>query len=658
MRDLAGLRAIKHVTDSTQGRVGLDFESFGTTIRWRGKSRPNPLTHRIAGVGVYAEGQTWYVSVRHLGDNCPLLAVKVWLGDLFDWGRTSQRLWFWNLAYELQICRNEGVDYGDFSDDFNDGMVSGWLAGWGRQLKLKQTTERIFPSLAPLPDFAQTFGKDADMSQFAAEQVAPYGAKDPWLTCLLADASMAEVARRDLARHYRDIDMPMVEPLRDQQEFGVGVDRPALEALRVRKRAEAVAHAEMFKARTTTRVKLSAKVPEVVLGDDGLPVIFKSGKRKGEAKTRLVERLIEVEAGADVASDAQVARWMYEELKLWPTKGLKPGKNGKLPVDRETIERFVTLGNPVATEMVDLVLGYRRADKLCSTYLDVCIEQPEQWGDNRLHPSYHLTGTDTQRLSSSGPSFQNIPVHSEDAKTVAAALLAPTGWKYVIYDMSQIEMRIMAHASKDPALLSAYAWGDDVHARTLAEVRKTFSEAERVTAKITNFSTIYRIGAQSLAVKIKSDEATAQRFIDAFYAAHVGIAPYHAKVIRFLAKHGYAPTLDGFRRYLDGSLSSRTNEPRWGECNKAISTSIQGSAGGIIKIAQRNLHRRWVKAGEYRKRVRFAGQIHDSLLACATDAFAERAAKDMEYEMVNAVKLIVPLEASGAVGQSWADCKA
>jgi len=609
------------------------------------------MTHQLVSAQVATDRAQYYIPVRHAPPhtNVPWLAARAFLNELWAWGRESTNLWFWNLGFELQVSRNEGIAVGAFSDPYRDAMVAAWLCGWGTQqsqqkLRLKETACVRLPELygQKLPSFREAFG-DRDIRELSPVEVAPYGCKDVLLTRRMAEEASKVLHKRQLWAHFVELDMPLVEPLRAQAEWGAEVDIPLLETLRAERLAYCAGLEADFVAATRRTVAMPVKKRKPT-GE-----FYKNGN----PKMAVVVEQEPIEASADISNDHTISRWLYDEMKLWPTTGLKRGGNGNWPLKGWMLERYAA-GTGEGARLAQMILNYRRASKLCSTYLDVMIEQPTMWHDGRLHPSTHLCGTETQRFSSSGPNWQNLPSHSEEAKTVAKAIRARSGNSFVLYDESQVELRLAAHISRDPALVDAYLWGDDVHARTLAEVQKTFPDAQRKDAKITNFSTLYQISARSLAVKIRGDARTAQRFIDAFYLAHPGIRDYHRRMIAFVTKHGYAPTLDGFRRYFPDWRPGA--EPSWSTCNAAINTAIQGSAAGIIKRAQRDLHRRWVAAGLFGDGVWFAGQVHDSLIVECADEHVARVRRDMEECMTSTV-LRVPLAVEGGVGRTWEEAK-
>lgn len=641
------------------GPIGFDTETSGPSIVWRKKSRANPYKAELTGFSV-AYGPNWeyrfYIPVDHAeGGNVSEAAAHEFLQALMDLARRGHRVWAHNWKYDLQVLRNFGVDYGDSSELLNDSMVAAWLAGWGsghKKLALKPLAEARGMGAS---DTFEQMAKKRQARDIPVEEIAPYAGGDAYKAGVLGEEAYAELLRDGLVEHFHTLDMPLVEITRAMEGWGAALDRESLLALKVRLREEADNLAKEFFDLTTVEIMLPVK-EKVAVG------FFKNGNPK--FKTELVMRPLV--SGADVKNDRQVARWCYEELRIWPTS-IRRTKGGKLeklvkngadhfPVDHETVSQWLTLDSTVGKRAATIRLEYAKREKLLSTYLEPMLRLPEMWGDDLLHCSFHLTGTDTQRFSSSGPNLQNVPSRTEEGKAIRAALRARPGKKMVVLDYSQIELRVVAHLSQDPNMLAAYLFDEDIHAQTLAALRELRPDAIRADAKITNFSTIYRISPMSLAVKMATSVRNAELSIEAFYKQYPGIAKFHGKAIRYALKHGYCRTIDGFRRKID-TTPTKWDDIKWSEGNKAINTPVQGSAGGIVKKAMIDAWRTWKAAGVYGVRVNFVCQEHDSLIVEADEDYAEQAERELRFAMENAVKLRVPIKADGGIGDSWSEAK-
>lgn len=659
VRSNADLRALLPQLLAARGiPIGLDTETSGPTIVWRGKKRPDPYRARLTGFSFSLRDANWYVPVAHKLDaeglpatNVTADAAREFIQALLDAVETHElTVVCHNLKYDLQVFKNFGVRIPVFSDKLYCSQVAAWLAGWGsdhKSLALKKLAVRL--GLGEGDTFDEV-AKGRQAEDISVNEIAPYAGRDAWLAAAVLKRAWERLEQLDLTWHYREIDMPQIEILRGAEEAGNAVNAELLRVLEQKLTTEADALKAEFYAKTEWIVDMPVK-RRVPTGE-----LFKNGK----PKLKTIEVPEPTLLGADVSNDGQVSRWMYEELELWPRKGLEKNGANHYPVDKETIEKFCALPG-AAGELARIRLEYGLRSKLISTYIAPLLGLPPQYGDGRLHTSYNVTGTVTQRLSSSGPNLQNLPSRTKEGKLIREALIADAGWKIIVFDYSQIELRICAHISQDEEMIACYVLGEDVHQGTLDGMRREWPGAQRTDAKVTNFSTIYRISAPSLAVKMRTSEDKAEASIEAFYNRFQRVAVYHRQAIAYAAKHGHARTIDGFKRQLDTTPKfnrrSRKMEMSWAVQNEAINTPIQGSAGGLIKIAMRDCHRVWVAKGVYGKKVRFVGQEHDSAIATAVDDFVAEASADLEHAMVNAWKLRVPLAAEGGSGNSWAEAK-
>jgi len=629
--------------------VGFDVETYGPAIVWRGKRKPNPYKARLLGFSVSLGDEAWYVPVAHMAIgsvNTPRLAALAFCDSLFEYALLPNfRLVMFNAGYELQVLRNEGLALFPFSDHLDDASLSGWLAGWGKKLKLKSLANERYGY--DLPDFKKVFG-DRDARETTPEEMAEYAVKDPWLTVRLHNDAMVELEKHDLYNHYRTMEMPLVEVVRGMQERGALVERGPLVELRAKLVAEMAELKTRFRELTQTFVEIPAKERQPT-GE-----LFKNGN----PKLKTVDVKIVCFVGADIGNDHQVSRWMYEELKLWPTTGLTRNGVGNFPVDKILLERFTLLPD-LAGELTRMRLRYQAASKLVSTYIDVMLELPEQYGDGALHTSYSINGTNTQRFSSSGPNLQNIPVRTEEGKKLRDALVARPGFEIVIYDYSQIELRLCAHLSRDPEMEMAYVFDEDIHAKTLAVLKKHWIGAQRTDAKITNFSTFYRISALNLAIKQRSTVENAEKSIEAFYESYPLVKEYHARSIAFATKNGYAPSLDGYKAFLEPPRNNKWGrfEMSWGEQNKAVNYPVQSSAAGMIKLAMIAIHREWVRKGAQGTKAFLIEQTHDEIGAELAHDFVAEGSADMRRLMESVVQLRVPVVANGGAGSSWSNAK-
>lgn len=664
VRTAEGLQELTQRLLGCTAPFGYDSEYSGPSIVWRKKSRPDMYRAQLTGFSISIGDAKWYVPVDHAeGGNVLRGAAEGFLSWLvvFMEHCSPRRVWAHNWKADLQVLKNFGVAISPFSDHLHDSIVVAWLAGWGADhasLKLKKLAEELGFGAG---DTYDEMAKKRAARDIPVEEMAPYAGRDAWLTVQIGELGWKRLEEFDLVDHYRRVDVPLIEVIRAMEEWGTPTDVAELEKMRAELVREAAELATEFKELTTTTVLIP--VNERV--DSG--EVYKNGN----PKLKTVEVMREFTLGANVSNDHQVSRWCYEELKVWPLK-IRKVKGGPLtkiertkahhyPVGKEFLEQWTILPNELGARLAVIRLEHAWRTKLIGTYLDPMLRLPEQYGDGRLHCSFNLTGTETQRFSSSGPNLQNVPSRTEHGKRLRRALVAPPGWKIIVLDYSQVELRIAAHLSQDEAMLAAYIFEEDIHQQTLDAMLKFWSGASRGDAKTNNFSTIYRISPPSLAIKIRNTEEAAEKSIEAFYVRYPGISRYHRQAIAFAAKRGYAQTTDGFKRFLDVTPKmnrwSKKMEMPWAIANQAINTPIQGSAGGIIKIAMRDIHRAWVADGVWGDLAILTAQEHDSLIAMAREDYADEALVLMKQKMESAFVLRVPLVADGGKGDSWADAK-
>lgn len=627
------------------GDIGFDTEYSGPTVRTSKSGKEGPIPHeaQLTGFSLSVGDRAWYFPVRHdEGDNLPALIVKAILEELVRIVEDGKRrVWCHNVAAELQILKNEGfLSPLAPSDNWYDSMVAAWLAYTltGRDLGAKPlgTTLLDLPELPGFEDVAK--GRQARMVPIA--DMVRYAATDAWLTKEIGKACWPRLEKYNLVEHFRELDMPLVEVVRGMQAQGLDIDLPAAAALMEDYGSRRDAAAKAFEELTTTEVLMPVK-EKIQVG------WFKNGKPK--MKTQEVDRPMRL--GCQPGNSPMVSRWLFDELKWWPTAGLERCKTGTWPVDAKTLEPFVNLPGP-GGEAARLRSEFQKYDKLCSTYLIPFQQLTATYADGRVHPSYNLTGTRTQRFSSNGPNFQNIPVRSEAGKELRRCVVAPPGYKFIVFDYSQMEFRIMAEFSGCRKLIEAYDWGSDMHTKTAEELG-----IPRAHAKTVNLAVIYGVTAPSLAAKIPGlTPDAAQGMIDRLYERYPEIKKYNEKASAIARKHGYAPTRGGYKSFLGPGRTFPDGS--WSEDRKARNTPIQACNAEYTKRAMRNLWRRWVARGVYGQAVWLALSVHDELGAVAREDFIDEARGDMEAEMTDVgLSFRVPITVEGGVGQNWLEAK-
>lgn len=418
----------------------------------------------------------------------------------------------------------------------------------------------------------------------------PY--KEPDWSALKADA--------DLWNLYNEVELPLVEVLREMEAAGVRIDVEKLK-----------------KAETVLTEELNA----------------------------LEQRIYALsEEPFNINSPRQVGELLFDKLKL--DAKAKKSKNGQYSTSEE-----VLMGLKEKHEIVGLILDYRELKKLISTYIATLPSYIAT--DGKIHTTYNQTVTATGRLSSSNPNLQNLPIRSERGRFIREAVIPDEGCAFLSADYSQIELRLMAHFSQDEHMLAAFRSGQDIHAATAARIYgkpiEEISKDQRRKAKTANFGIIYGISAFGLAQQLDCSRSEAKQLIDDYFAAFPRVIGYIENQKELARQRGYAETLFGRKRYLPDIHSQNATVRSFAERN-AVNAPIQGTAADIIKMAMVSIHRRLKEEG---LKAQMIMQVHDELNFNVPMSEVERVREIVVNEMQNAVHLSVPLIAECGVGENW-----
>jgi DNA polymerase-1 len=273
----------------------------------------------------------------------------------------------------------------------------------------------------------------------------------------------------------------------------------------------------------------------------------------------------------------------------------------------------------------------------------------------RIHTTFNQLVAATGRLSSQDPNLMNIPIRTELGRRIRAAFIPAEGWKFVAADYSQIELRILAHLSGDPALVDAFTRGQDIHTRTAAEVFDVMpglvTADQRRAAKVINFGILYGMGPQRLAGELGISLAQAQVYIASYFARYAGVREFMNGVVASARETGYATTILGRRRAIP-ELRSRERGVAQAAERVAANTPIQGSAADLIKLAMVRVERRLAEESVAGGMVL---QVHDELLLEVAEKDREKASAVVREEMEGVMELAVPLQVDLGVGRTWAE---
>jgi DNA polymerase-1 len=377
--------------------------------------------------------------------------------------------------------------------------------------------------------------------------------------------------------------------------------------------------------------------------------------RMGEITARLNERIAELQARAwtlageefALGSPQQLGRILFEQL------GLTPGRKGKTGYSTDTrVLRSIRSEH----EIVPVIEEWRELTKLVNTYLGPLPALISE-EDGRLHTTFNQTVAATGRLSTSNPNLQAIPVRTELGREIRSAFVAEEGCLLLSVDYSQAELRILAHASGEEKLIESFRRGEDIHARTAAEVLgkdpEILTKDERNRAKAVNFGIIYGISAFGLSEQLGIPREEAGAYIDTYLARFPKVQEFIARTIADASRDGFVTTLLGRRRLIPELASSNRQMHSLGE-RLAVNTIMQGTAADVIKVAMIAIQRR---LREERLRAKLVLQIHDELLLELHESAVERTRELVLYEMQAAYPFDPPLVAEAGVGSSWAEAK-
>jgi DNA polymerase I len=423
------------------------------------------------------------------------------------------------------------------------------------------------------------------------------------VTGRLASALAAEVAQSNLTQLYNDIDLPLVPVLARMEQAGVKIDTAVL-------------------ATMSTRLQ-----------------------REVDAKAREIWDLCGIEF--NINSPKQLGDVLFNRLNL-----PKPVKYGK----GKTISTAVDVLENLATDHAAprLVLEYRQLSKLKSTYVDT-LPLLLSKTSGRLHTTFDPTGTATGRLSSANPNLQNIPIRTELGREIRAAFTAEPGHVLLAADYSQIELRLLAHFSKDPLLVEAFRRGDDIHTLTASQVFGVpplmVTPDHRRQAKVVNFGIVYGLSAFGLAQNLGIEQREARQFIDAYFEKYAGVRAFIDRILDEARRDQKVSTLFGRVRPIPDINSKNPNLRGFAE-RTAVNTPLQGTAADLIKIAMLRIDEA-IRDRQLSSRMTL--QVHDELVFEVPEAELDIMKSLVKEVMENAHPLEVPLLVEVGVGPNWRD---
>ncbi len=564
----------------------------------------DPMRAKLCGISLSVQpGKACYIPLAHdypgvaqqLPREVVLEALRPLLAD------PAKRKVGQNGKYDLHVLRRHGIEVQGYADDT---LLQSFVLSAGSARHDMDSLAKRHLGYQTIP-YAQVAGKGAKaipFPQVAIEDATCYAAEDADITLRLHHALLPKLqAEPTLLSVYREIEMPLVPVLARIEANGILVDADELR-------------------------RQSAELSRRMLALQ-------------QQATELAGRSFNLD------SPKQLCALLFDELKL---PALVKTPSGAPSTNEEALEAIAD-----AHPLPRVILDYRGLAKLRSTYTDKLPDMVNP-DTSRLHTSYHQAGAATGRLSSSDPNLQNIPIKSAEGRRIRAAFIAPPGRRLVACDYSQIELRIMAHLSGDPALLRAFAEGADVHRATAAEVfgKPSLDDVtanERRAAKAINFGLMYGMSAFGLAKQLGIARGEAQDYIALYFSRYPGVRDYMERTRQQARETGYVETVFGRRLALD-YIHSRNAAQRAGAERAAINAPMQGTAADIIKRAMVRVDA-WL-AG-HPGRALMLLQVHDELVFEADADFVPELLAHVPALMTGAAELQVPLVVDAGSGANW-----
>jgi DNA polymerase-1 len=508
-----------------------------------------------------------------------------------------------NAKYDLLVLRRaevmlDGLDF--------DSMLASYVLDPGRRSHALDALAVEFLQL-PMTSYGELTGKGKQQMPFDEVPITAardYSCADADITYRLREVLEPKLADVQATALLRDVELPLVGVLAEMEWHGIAIDVPWFHSLKARFAKE--------------REQVERQVYEVA----------------GEE--------------FNINSNKQLASILFGKLALPVKKKTATGPS----TDASVLQELADEGHALPS----LLMEYRELSKLESTYLDTlpALVNPRT---GRLHTSFNQTVASTGRLASSDPNLQNIPIRRQLGKEIRKGFIPERGWTMLAADYSQVELRLLAHLSHDPAFVEAFKAGGDIHRQTASIIFgvavSDVTLEMRSRAKTINFATIYGQGAHALSRQLKIEHAEAKAFIDTYFERFAGVRAFLDATVEQARERGYVETIFKRRRYIPELKDRNFNIRAFGE-RTAQNSPIQGSAADLIKVAMIHIH----KALANRKlRSRMLLQVHDELVfECPPEEVVEVGALVSDV-MTTAVKLDVPLVVDIGTGPNWLETK-
>lgn len=557
----------------------------------------DPISSEIVGMSfAFKEGEAYYVPVESNFENAK---KRIELFNIFFENEKILKIGQ-NIKYDITVLKKYGIE---IKGKLFDTMIAHYLLNPELRHNMDYLAETYLEyRTIHIEELIGAKGKNQlNMRNLSPEQIKDYACEDADITLKLKNILEKSIIENQLANLLYSIELPLIYVLADMEYTGVKLDENALK-------------------------EYSKKLTEILISYES--EIFKLAD--GEF---------------NINSAKQVGEILFEKLKIVDKP--KKTKTGQYVTSEEVLESLKA-SHPIVAK----ILEYRGTKKLLSTYVDALplLINPR---DNKIHTSYNQTITSTGRLSSSNPNLQNIPIRDDQGREIRKAFVADEGSTFFSADYSQIELRIMAHLSKDENMIEAFNSGADIHAATAAKIYKI--PLEEVTsnmrrmAKTANFGIIYGISIFGLAERLTIPRGEAKLLIDGYFESYPKVKEYMDNIIQTAKEYGYVETIFGRKRYLP-DINSRNATVRGYAERNAINAPIQGSAADIIKVAMNKIFECFEKENIKSKMIL---QVHDELNFNVCNDELSRVKEIVIEEMESAYQMVVPLKVDTGTGTNW-----
>ena len=563
----------------------------------------NTVSANLVGISLSVkEGEGCYIPLKHEYEGCPIqidleLAVSI-IGSSIE--QNKHKAVGQNLKFDIPILARHGIALDTFHADTM--LMSYVLNSTATRHGMDKLAEFYLNyTTVKYKEVTGTASKQINFSAVEIEVASNYAAEDADITLRLFNKLDELLKDKPIQKKLlEDIEYPLVHVLSNIEQNGAKVDKKKL--------AE-------HSAELSEKIADLSKQAFEIAGDE-----------------------------FNLDSPKQLLVILYEKLKL-PV--LKKTPKGQPSTNEETLQRLAE-----EYEMPKIILQYRTLAKLKSTYTDslIRIENPKT---ERIHTSYQQAVTSTGRLSSTEPNLQNIPIKTAEGRRIREAFVPERGNILISADYSQIELRIMAHLSKDKNLTHAFNNNLDVHSATAAEVFDVnlddVTQDQRRSAKAINFGLMYGMSAFGLTRQLDIPRAEAQKYLDTYFERYTGVKEYMENIKAKAKEDMYVETIMGRRLYLN-EINAANGLRRQAAERAAINAPLQGSAADIIKKAMIDIDH-FLKAEM--PEVKMIMQVHDELIFELPKKNSEEVLSTMKDMMEKAVKLDIPLIVEAAIGANW-----